>query len=257
MVAATSESTRPSLRPELRSLVESGEAEAWDAQEILSWSVENFHPRMALSASFGAAEGMALLHMLHQIEPATRVFVIDTGRLPQETHDLIDRVRDRYDKPIEVLFPDSSDVEELVRSKGMNLFYESQENRKSCCHVRKVVPLRRYLGKLEAYVTGLRRDQSAARSETPKLEIDRGNGGLVKINPIADGCYGQVWNYVGSNDIPVNRLHAKGYPSVGCAPCTRAVQPGEDPRSGRWWWESDDTRECGIHVSEEEQGSGI
>jgi phosphoadenosine phosphosulfate reductase len=238
-------------------VIASGELEAAPAQEILSWAVKNFHPQLALSASFGGPEGMVLLHMMSEIEASSRVFVIDTGRLPQETYDLIDRVRDRFGRNVEVLFPDAADVAEMVEEKGMNLFYESLEHRQLCCHLRKVVPLRRYLRGLDAYVTGLRRDQNANRGDTRKVEVDRANGGLVKINPIADWTHDQVWQYVRRHDVPVNRLHAKGYPSVGCAPCSRAIRPGDDKRAGRWWWEQDDTKECGIHAREEEQGSGI
>ena len=235
----------------------SEEVESWSPVQILTWAIENYHPRLALSASFGAPEGMALLHMMHEIEPRSRVFVIDTGRLYQATHDLIDRIRDRYDKQVEVLFPDANEVQEMVRSKGMNLFYESLENRKLCCRIRKVEPLKRYLRDLDAYVTGLRRDQNVTRKETPKVQIDYGNGKVVKINPIADWDNDRVWQYIRKHNVPVNRLHAKGYPSVGCEPCSRAVASGDDPRSGRWWWEDAETRECGLHVSEQEGGSGI
>jgi thioredoxin-dependent adenylylsulfate APS reductase len=257
MASLVATRTPDPLPTEALRVLESGELEAASAEEILIWGIKNFHPRLALSASFGAPEGMALLHMMHAIEASTRVFVIDTGRLPQETHDLIDRVRDRFDKPVEVLFPDAQEVAELVRDQGMNGFYESMEHRRRCCHVRKVVPLRRYLGDFDGYVTGLRRDQNANRSDVRKVEIDRANGGLVKLNPLADWSHEDVMAYVHRHDVPLNRLHAKGYPSVGCAPCTRAVHKGEDPRAGRWWWEEDATKECGLHITTEEQGSGI
>jgi len=242
--------------------VEFSEAEASDfeessAEEILTWAIQNYHPRLALSASFGAPEGMVLLHMMHQLEATSRVFVIDTGRLPQETHDLVDRMRERYDKPVEVLFPDAADIGALARAQGMNGFYESAENRRACCRVRKVEPLRRYLADLDAYVTGLRREQNENRRNARKVEVDPAHGGVVKLNPLADWTEEQVLAYVRSHDVPVNRLHAKGYPSVGCAPCTRAVARGEDPRAGRWWWEDDRVKECGLHVADEEQGSGI
>jgi phosphoadenosine phosphosulfate reductase len=235
--------------------IASGEGERLGAQEILTWSIKNFHPRIALSCSFGAPEGMALLDMMHRIEPGARVFTLDTGRLPQATHDLIDRIRERYDKEVEVVLPRSEDVETLVRAKGMNLFYESIENRQLCCRVRKVEPLKRYLAGVDAWVSGLRRDQNVTRVNTPKLEIDYIHGGVVKVNPIADWTRDQVMAYVEAHNVPINRLHAQGYPSVGCEPCSRAVRPGDDPRAGRWWWERPETRECGIHV--EEQGSGI
>ena len=238
-------------------LVESGEAEGWSAEKILGWAVENFHPSLALACSFGAPEGLAVFDMLHRIEPAARVFVLDTGRLPQATHDLIDRVRDRYGAQVEVAMPRPEDVAAMVRERGQNLFYESVANRQLCCRIRKVEPLNRFLEGLDAWVTGLRRDQTENRKKAPKIEIDAAHGGMVKVNPIADWGHDDVWRYVRTHDVPVNRLHAQGYPSVGCAPCSRAVPVGADPRSGRWWWELAGDRECGIHVIQEEQGSGI
>lgn len=235
----------------------SGEAESWSPQKIFSWAVENFAPRMALSCSFGAREGMVLLDMYQRIDPAARVFSLDTGRIPQQTYDLMDRVRDRYHIPVEVVFPRAEDVEAMVRVEGMNLFYESIEKRQRCCRIRKVEPLSRYLAGLDAWVSGLRRDQNVTRAETPKIEIDASHGGIVKLNPLADWSEERVVEYVREHNIPVNRLHGEGYPSVGCAPCSRAIAPGDDPRSGRWWWENPETRECGIHVDEEDQGSGI
>jgi phosphoadenosine phosphosulfate reductase len=198
-----------------------------------------------------------LLDMMHRIDPASRVFVIDTGRLPQATHDLIDRVRARYDKPVEVILPRAEDVQSMVRARGMNLFYESIENRQLCCRLRKVEPLNRHLADLDAWVTGLRRDQNVTRAGTPKLEIDYVHGGIVKVNPIAGWTHDEAMDYARAHDVPINRLHDRGYPSVGCDPCSRAIEPGEDSRAGRWWWENPETRECGIHVEEEEQGSGI
>jgi phosphoadenosine phosphosulfate reductase len=242
---------------EILGLIRRDALETWSAQEILSWAVKKFHPRLTLSSSFGAPEGMILIDMLHAIDPTTRIFVLDTGRLHPATYDLIDRVRDRYDKQVEVVFPDAGEVQAMVRAKGMNAFYESVENRKLCCQVRKVLPMRRYLADFDAYVTGLRRDQNLNRAETRKLAIDPGMGGLVKLAPLADWSHEQVLEYVGEHKVPVNRLHREGYPSVGCEPCTRAIGPGDDPRAGRWWWESDGIKECGIHVQAEADGSGI
>jgi phosphoadenosine phosphosulfate reductase len=230
------------------------EMERWSPEQILTWAIGKYHPRLVLSASFGAPEGMVLLDMMHRIEPTSRVFVLDTGRLHPATHDLIDRVRDRYDKEIEVIFPRAKDVEQMVREKGMNHFYESLENRKLCCRIRKVEPMRRYLADFDAYVTGLRRDQNVTRADTAKAELDVGNGGLVKINPIADWTHDRVMEYVGKHRVPINRMHSQGYPSVGCDPCTRAIGPGDDPRAGRWWWESADTKECGLHVADDQEG---
>jgi thioredoxin-dependent adenylylsulfate APS reductase len=254
---AAQHSEKTTISDNTLQFVRSGAAESLSAQEILTWSVKNFAPRIALSCSFGAPEGLVLLDMMHRIDPASRVFVLDTGRMPQATYDLIDRVRERYDKQVEVIFPRAADLERMVRSHGLNLFYESVERRQLCCRIRKVEPLNRYLLDLDAWVTGLRRDQVATRGDTRKLEIDAGHGGMVKVNPIADWTSDQVHGYVRAHDVPTNRLHLEGYPSVGCAPCSRAVRANEDPRAGRWWWEHPDTKECGIHVGEESEGSGI
>ena len=247
---------RKTIDPKILRFIRSDEAESLSPQEILTWSIKKFHPLIALSCSFGAPEGLAILDMMHRIDPRSRVFVLDTGRLPQATHDLIDRVRERYDKQIEVLLPRAEDVQEMVRSRGMNLFYESIENRQLCCRIRKVEPLKRHLAGLDAWVSGLRRDQNVTREHTPKVEIDYIHGGIVKINPIADWSHADVIAYVEAHNVPTNRLHLEGYPSVGCEPCSRAVREGDDSRSGRWWWEQPETRECGIHVGEE-GGTGI
>jgi phosphoadenosine phosphosulfate reductase len=245
------------LENEVLGLIENDVAESWSTHKILTWAVGKFGSRLTLSASFGAPEGMVLVDMLHKIDPESRVFVLDTGRLHPATFDLIDRVRDRYGKNVEVVFPNSADVEAMVRSNGVNFFYESLESRKRCCQVRKVQPMRRHLAGFDAYVTGLRRDQNLNRADTKKVEIDSANGGLVKLNPLADWTHERVLDYVGEHTVPINRLHREGYPSVGCEPCTRAVGPGDDPRSGRWWWENDDTKECGLHIQQESEGSGI
>lgn len=251
--------TRKTIENQVLKFVRSSESEVLSAPDILSWAVKNFAPRIALSCSFGAPEGLVLLDMMHRIDPASRVFVLDTGRMHQATYDLIDRVRDRYDKNVEVVFPRTEDVEQMVRGSGLNLFYDSVERRQQCCRIRKVEPMNRYLSEqgLEAWVSGLRRDQGVTRGDTPKVEIDDAHDGIVKVNPIADWTREQVMDYVRNHDVPINRLHAEGYPSVGCAPCSRAVQPGEDERAGRWWWENSDTKECGIHIGEESEGSGI
>lgn len=217
-------------------------------QEVLEWALNEFHPNIALAWS--GAEDIAVADMMIKINPEARIFTLDTGRLNPETYDLIDRVRDKYGIDIEVMFPSSAEVEEMVHSKGMNLFYKSVENRKLCCSVRKVKPLKRILSSLDAWVTGLRRDQAVTRTALNKVEIDNAFGGIVKVNPIADWSHEDVWDYIRKNDVPYNKLHDNGYPSIGCAPCTRAVKAGEDIRAGRWWWESPDTKECGLHVKE-------
>jgi phosphoadenosine phosphosulfate reductase len=256
-LTAVEKNPRKVIDDEVLRVIRSGRAEAWNAEEILTWAIKNFAPRLSLSCSFGAREGMVLLDMMHRIDPRSRVFTLDTGRIPQETYDLMDRVRDRYGIEIEVVFPRARDVEAMVRGQGLNLFYESVEKRQLCCRVRKVEPLARYLAGVDAWVSGLRREQNVTRADVPKVEIDEAHGGIVKLNPIADWSQEQVLEYVREHNIAVNRLHGEGYPSVGCAPCSRAVGPDDDPRSGRWWWENPETRECGIHVDEEDQGSGI
>lgn len=242
-----------------RAEIASGRLEALDAESLLRWAIARYHPDLVLSCSFGAPEGLVILDLLQRIEPASRVFMLDTGRLPQATHDLVDRVRDRYGIRVEVVFPDPRAIQEMVRRHGQNLFYETVEKRQLCCRLRKVEPMKRYFAEsgIRAWVAGLRREQGVTRRDAPKVEIDAAHGGIVKVNPLADWTHEQVWAYVRDHNVPVNRLHREGYPSVGCEPCSRAIQPGEDVRAGRWWWENADTKECGIHVGEERDGSGI
>ena len=185
------------------------------------------------------------------------MFTIDTGRLPQETYNLMDRVRDHYKLEIEVYFPQPEGVERMVREDGLNLFYESVEKRQRCCHVRKVEPLGRALSDLDAWIAGLRPAQGVTRTEVRAVEVDDLHGGRIKINPLATWTREEVSAYVRTHSVPVNALHAKGYPSVGCAPCSRAISEGEDERAGRWWWERAESRECGLHVPYEGEGSGI
>lgn len=215
-------------------------------QDILAWALRNHsRGRVALCTSF-QLEGMALLDMAWRIDPEVAVFTIDTGRLPAETLDLIDEVRERYGIRIEVLYPDATEVSELVSEHGVNLFYNSPELRLSCCEVRKVKPLNRKLATLDAWITGLRRDQNSTRATVAAVETDHAHGGITKINPLASWDAVQVDDYIKANNVPVNALYSQGYTSIGCAPCTRATAPGEDPRAGRWWWEQG-TRECGLH----------
>lgn len=214
--------------------------------DVLAWALERFGDRIVVASSFGV-EDVALIDMAAEVRPGVRVFTLDTGRLHQETYDAMDRVRNRYDIQLETKFPEAAAVEAMVLRDGINLFYDSEANRKACCLVRKVAPLGRLLSSVDAWVTGLRRDQNVTRSELAKVEIDAGNGGIVKVNPLADWSSEQVWDYVRENRVPYNKLHDLGYPSIGCEPCTRPVNPGEDPRAGRWWWENPETKECGLH----------
>ena len=213
------------------------------------------HPRFVVKLAPGQRQHIRrLLTRQDREQPlGARDFVTQAVQSRRPTHDLIDRVRERYDKEVEVLYPRAEELQQMVGENGVNLFYESLEKRKLCCRIRKVEPMRRYLATLDGYVTGLRRDQNVTRTDTPKVLIDQTYGGIVKINPIADWTQDQVWQYVRKHDVPVNSLHQSGYPSVGCEPCTRAIKPGEDERAGRWWWENPETKECGLH----EQGAGI
>lgn len=222
------------------------EFESKSAQEILEWALHTFGSKIGLSSSFGA-EDVAIIDMMSKIDKNVKVFTLDTGRLNQETYDVMDDIRAKYDIKIEVMFPDQKEVEEMVRNLGMNLMYASVENRKMCCNIRKVHPLNRALTNLDGWITGLRRDQVATRADTRKIEIDSAHGGIVKLNPIADWTSDMVWDYIRKNNIPYNKLHDMGYPSIGCEPCTRAIKQGEDPRAGRWWWESTVNKECGLH----------
>ncbi|HWP83945.1 MAG TPA: phosphoadenylyl-sulfate reductase [Terriglobia bacterium] len=218
------------------------------AEDVLRWALKKFHPRIALSNSL-QAEDMVVLDLACRIEPQVRVFTLDTGRLPQETYDMMDRLHDHYGVKLEVLFPDAAEVRAMVEAKGLNLFYESVENRHECCGVRKVKPLQRYLAGMDAWVTGLRREQWASRTQVPKVERDAANGGIVKVNPIADWTQQQLEDYVKAHNVPRHQLYSKGFTSIGCLPCTRATAPGENPRAGRWWWEQSDQKECGLHVA--------
>jgi phosphoadenosine phosphosulfate reductase len=218
---------------------------AASAEEILDAALAAFHPHLAFACSLGL-EDVALLDLIWLREPRPRIFFLDTGRLPQETYDTLAAVQARYGLPIEVYFPRAESVEALLRAKGPNSFRASVENRKECCRIRKVEPLGRALAGAEAWITGLRREQSFTRGALVPFEWDAGNG-LVKVNPLAHWSLDQVWAYVRAHDVPYNPLHDQGYPSIGCAPCTRAVQPGEDVRSGRWWWEEPEHKECGLH----------
>ena len=215
--------------------------------EVLRWALDNLHPRIAVASSFGA-EDVAIIDMISNINPKTRVFTLDTGRLNQETYDVMDEIRSRYNMNIEVMFPDNDEVEQMVRVNGMNLFYHSVGNRKLCCGIRKVHPLNRMLSTLDGWITGLRADQTEVRSNSNKIEIDSQHNDIIKVNPILEWSWEQTWDYIKKNNIPYNKLHDKGFPSIGCEPCTRAIKPGEPLRAGRWWWESDTEKECGLHA---------
>jgi phosphoadenosine phosphosulfate reductase len=216
-------------------------------EEVLQWGLENIHPKLALASSFGA-EDVCVIDILSKINPEARVFSLDTGRINQETYDVMDEIRKKYGTKIEITFPDAGEVIEMVQTHGMNLFYESPENRKLCCGVRKVHPLNKMLGTLDGWITGLRSDQTQNRQASTKIEIDEQHDGMIKLNPILDWSWEQTMGYIKENNIPYNKLIDQGFPSIGCEPCTRAIKPGEDLRAGRWWWENQSDKECGLHM---------
>lgn len=214
-------------------------------EEILKFFLKEYKGRIALSSSLGA-EDQVLTDMVVKIDPSTRIFTLDTGRMFPETYDVLDRTNKKYNIKIEVFFPDYRQVEEMVAEKGINLFYESIENRKKCCHLRKIEPLKRAFQGLDVWICGLRKDQSVTRFFTRAVEWDEGNR-LIKINPLIDWREKDVWEYIKDKEVPYNKLHDQGFPSIGCQPCTRAIKPGEDVRAGRWWWEQPEHKECGLH----------
>ncbi len=215
------------------------------AEEILSFFSDQYGNELAFATSLGA-EDQVLTYLLSQINKDVRIFTLDTGRLFPETIDLIDKTNKLYDINISVYFPEFSQVEKMVNSKGINLFYESIENREECCHIRKIIPMKRALKGVKAWVSGLRSEQSVTRQDLSVVSWDE-KFGLVKINPLLNWTETQLWDFIKIHDIPYNELHDKGYPSIGCQPCTRAVEPGEDVRGGRWWWEMPENKECGLH----------
>ena len=215
-------------------------------EEILSSVSESFPGKVVFSSSLGQ-EDQLLTDVIFKSQIPITVFTIDTGRLFNETYELLDKTIARYKQAIQVYFPEASDVEEFVLAKGINSFYESVDNRKECCYIRKVKPLNRALSGAKVWVTGLRNEQSANRSNMPLIEWDE-NRQLYKLNPLINWTYRDVMDYITRYNVPCNQLHDKGFFSIGCAPCTRAIEAGEDARAGRWWWESSQ-KECGLHLS--------
>jgi phosphoadenosine phosphosulfate reductase len=215
------------------------------AEDVLRWALERFHPRLAIATSL---QDSVLVHMAVQIRPDVRVFTIDTGRLPEEAYDCAEEIRRQLGVAIEWYFPRHEAVQALATGKGPLSFRQSLENRRECCAVRKVEPLGRALAGLEGWVTGMRREESVTRGELRQVERDAAHGGIWKINPLADWTADDVRAYLKRHRLPYNRLLDRGFPSVGCACCTRAVAPGDDSRAGRWWWERPEHKECGLHV---------
>lgn len=226
------------------------DTKSWDAEQVIEWTVSRFGHEAALCTSF-QADGMVILDMAMRAGLDLRVFTIDTGRLHPETYQLIDRVRERYGIQVEVYSPDQNELNDFTLVNGVNPFYGSVSARIACCEIRKAHPLNKALSGLDAWITGVRKDQSQTRANVNKLEFDNNHRGIVKVNPLADWDEDQVWDYIKQNDVPYSPLYDQGYPSIGCAPCTRPLEPGEDSRAGRWWWEHDTPKECTIHFGAE------
>lgn len=239
---ASNPATSPQLTDALKQSVMTKRAQVLDLLQAAS----SEFTAITFANSYGA-EDMVLTDIIAKEQLAIEIFSLDTGRLPAETYTLMGEVEKTYEtKPI-VFFPKHDAVEDYVRSKGINAFYESIELRKACCHMRKVEPLKRALTGKQAWVTGMRAEQAATRTSLPTREFDAGNQ-LEKFNPLSDWTEQEIWAYIRLFNVPYNALHDQFYPSIGCAPCTRAVAMGEDVRAGRWWWEDPNNKECGLHV---------
>lgn len=218
-----------------------------EPEDVIDWALDALGDRVVIVTAL-QADGMVVLDMAAQVKPDIKVITVDTGRLPQETYDFIDQVRAHY--PLsqwQVLSPEAAEIEAMVHRRGVNLFRNSVPERMLCCQIRKVRPLVKALQGFDGWFTGLRRDQWASRAAIKKVELDHDHEGIVKINALADWEHDEVWDYIREHEVPVHPLYEKGYTSFGCAPCTRPIQPGEDDRAGRWWWETGAPKECGIH----------
>lgn len=218
-----------------------------EAAVALLQEIEREYAPVALATSFGV-EDMLLTDLAAKHAPKINIITLDTGRLPAETYTLMQKVRDHYGDVIEIYAPETQSLQDFVRANGVNAFYNSVDLRKQCCAVRKIEPLRRALEGKKAWITGLRREQSVTRAEISIKEDDQ-MFGILKFNPLLEWTEQEVWAYIRRYDVPYNELHEKGYPSIGCAPCTRAITENEDVRAGRWWWENPETKECGLHVA--------
>ena len=214
-------------------------------KHILAEIAADYNPA-TLASSYGA-EDMVLMDLICKFAPEIEIFTLDTGRLPKETYDVMQKAKAYYNREVKVYFPNAADVEEYVSQQGPNAFYDSVELRKQCCGIRKVKPLKRALAGKKAWLTGMRRSQAVTRSELPVSEYDDDHG-LQKFSPLSDWSNADVWAYIKAFNVPYNKLHDQGVASIGCAPCTRAITAGEDIRAGRWWWENPESKECGLHV---------
>ncbi|PHO12138.1 phosphoadenylyl-sulfate reductase [Malaciobacter marinus] len=214
-------------------------------QEVIEFFLNQYRSKVALASSLGA-EDQVLTDIIFKIDKSSKVFTLDTGRLNPETYDVMDATNLKYGVKLDVYFPNLDKVEQLYQTQGINGHFESIDNRKKCCNIRKIEPLKRALKNLDVWFTGLRSSQSITREDMKLVEWDEAFK-LIKVNPLINWSEKDVWDYIKANSVPYNKLHDKGYPSIGCAPCTRAVKDGEDIRAGRWWWENPEHKECGLH----------
>ena len=221
------------------------EFENQSPEKVLKYFIEKYKERICFASSLGA-EDQVLTHMIAGISKSTKIFTLDTGRLFPETYSLIDATNKKYGIKINTYFPDYNKVQTMVNDKGINLFYDSLENRKECCNTRKIEPLKRAFDGMEVWICGLRSEQSVTRFTAKMIEWDEQNK-LIKLNPLVKWVEKHVWDFIKQNNIPYNELHDKGFPSIGCQPCTRAIEKGDDVRAGRWWWERPEQKECGLH----------
>jgi phosphoadenosine phosphosulfate reductase len=224
---------------------EAQELEGASAEEVLKWAFRTYGDKVKIASSFGA-EDVVLVDLAARVNPGVKVFTLDTGRLAQETYDVIDNVNKKYNIKTEFFCPDGKVLEEVSNEYGPSLFYDSVEMRKKCCGIRKMEPLKRAMSTLDAWVCGLRKEQAVTRTDIKKVEFSD-TGAPVKINPLTEWTEQDIWDYIRINNVPYNALHDKGYPSIGCICCTRTVKRTEDVRAGRWWWESPESKECGLH----------
>ena len=227
-------------------MVQSEVAQKVEQLHVLLAKVQREYAPVVFANSFGA-EDMVLTDLIMRYYPHIAMFTLDTGRLPQETYNLMQEVKDRYGVSLQVYFPEAVTVESYIAQNGPNGFYQSVELRKRCCDIRKVEPLRRALAGKRAWITGMRREQAVTRDNLSISMFDAENN-LQKFNPLCEWSNTEVWAYLKQYDVPYNKLHDHFYPSIGCAPCTRAITPGENIRSGRWWWENSGSKECGLHI---------
>lgn len=219
--------------------------EGKSTEEILRFFLSEYKGKIALSSSL-SIEDQVLTDLILKIDKSARIFTLDTGRLFPETYSLIEKTNMKYGIKLEVFFPDYTAVESMVKTEGMNLFYNGIEQRKTCCRIRKLEPLKRAFQGLEVWICGLRQEQSITRQNMQLVEWDEGNQ-LIKLNPLIHFTETEVWDYIKKQAVPYNKLHNDGFPSIGCQPCTRPIQTGEDIRAGRWWWENPEQKECGLH----------